>query len=277
MSQENIGTVSKDLSELRQELVAYEAATKKSSMYWKFGGAILLIFVFSYLTYAYVQVKNFLQPESIAATIDGLVIDKAPVMVKEGANSLIAMAPDVIETGKAKALEYIPLARIELEGTFESLVKDALAEYSAVVNTALTDALKDPANKAIILQVNKSPKAAADLIAKAGKRFTDELDKILRKETGESLNKKLSESQRMLAEIRDKLRRLQKGENLSAEERLERHFLQLVLADTVLAPDAGAPAAAPAKATPAKKGDKKAASPAKAPAAKGKAPAKDKK
>jgi len=250
MSQENIGTVARELNELRQELTAYEASLKRSGLYWKIGGAVLLIFVFSYLTYSYVQIKNFFQPESIAATVDGIVIDKAPLMLKESSNGLIAMAPDVIDSGRAYALNFIPLARIELETAFELLVKEALAEYGAVVKTALSDTLKDPANRAIILQINKSPKAADDLVSIAGKKFLEDLDKILKQETGEGLNKKLTESQKQLAEIRDKLRRLQKGDNLNAQERLERHFLQLVLVDANIdstISSSVAPAKAPAK------------------------------
>jgi len=248
MSEQNIGSFGKELSELRREMTEFEGSLKKSALYWKIGGGLLLIFVFAYLTWSYAKIRTFVQPESIAATVDGVVLDKGPELIKEMSNSLIAMAPEVIETGKTQAMEFIPLLRKDLEAMLRDMVKDAVKEYGSIVDSVLSESLKDPANKAIILTISSSPKATADMIAKVGKGFTAEVDKVLKRETGEGLNQKLVQSQKQLQEIRDKLRRLQSNVGLNAQERLERHFLQLVLAETPLAGDLNATPAAPVKA-----------------------------
>jgi hypothetical protein len=261
MSQE---ALSRDIGELRREVASFEGDLKKSTKVWTFGGGLLVVFVLSYLTWAYVQVKTFIQPENVATIIDGLVIDQASPLIKEMSNGLIAMAPEVIDQGKEQAINFIPLVRTELESSLTDMTRDFTMDMGAIVSTSLTDVLADKKNKPLVVKASASSKAAEDVIKLVGTKVVNQVDATLKKETGEGLAKKISESQKQLEAIRNKLNRLQKGQNLNAEEKLERHFLQLVLADTVMV-EPGQPAKdvkgkkEPAKkeaAKPAKKGKK---------------------
>lgn len=260
-----------DLETRLRELIAVTDAGRRTTLVV---GIILVVIIFSYMTWLTMRIKEYTDPKVLAETIDAVVAQPA---VKELETTLKAEAPEIIRGLREEAVRYIPELRVAAETKILSFVDQMSEKLEAKADEILVDAIKKhKQDLAPLIQAAAVPGGAAKLEA----AFRDSLEDLI----GAKMDEVIGEFNKAMLMVEAKLDRWANTpeDKLLPEELLEKRLVQEVLnflddVPNMVGPGANAPLpkfdrnevqkkdAAPAP--------KPAAAPAAAPAAKPAAPA----
>jgi len=207
-----------DLETRLRDLIGVTDASRRTTLVV---GIILVVIIFSYMTWLTMRIKEYSDPKVLAETIDAVVAQPA---VKELETTLKAEAPEIIKGLREEAVRYIPELRVAAENKILGFVDVMAAKLEAKADEIVMDAIKKhKADLAPLIQAAAVPGNAAKLEA----AFRDSLEDLI----GPKLDEVMGEFTKTMTMIETKLDRFAKTpeDKLMPEELLEKRLVQEVL------------------------------------------------
>jgi hypothetical protein len=224
-----------DLETRLRELIAVTDAGRRTTLVV---GIILVVIIFSYMTWLTMRIKEYTDPKLLAETIDAVVAQPA---VKELETTLKAEAPEIIRGLREEAVKYIPELRVAAENKILGYVDLMAGKLEAKADEIVIDAIKKhKADLAPLIQAAAVPGNAAKLEA----AFRDSLEDLI----GPKLDEVIGEFNKAMTMIEKKLDRFATTpeDKLLPEELLEKRLITEVLnflddVPSMVGPGANAP------------------------------------
>jgi len=210
-------------SDLEQAVAKVEAAFQKqlaemraANRTFLIVGIVLAIGVAAYLHVITSHLASYIEePKTLAAFVRAGAEGQIPVMISELKTSLKRNAPGMVSDVRASLMSEAPALRQEAETKVaKMLVQESMGVLKASVDSLVKDAIKNDRKKLepVISQAIAQPQALATELESM---FTKGLAQPLKEQLDKDHNKKLRE-------IRDYLRRLRVGKDLTPREQYEK-------------------------------------------------------
>jgi len=224
-----------DLETRLRDLIAVTDAGRRTTLVV---GIILVVIIFSYMTWLTMRIKEYTDPKLLAETIDAVVAQPA---VKELETTLKAEAPEIIRGLREEAVRYIPELRVALEKKILTYADQMAAKLESKADEIVVEAIKKhKADLAPLVQAAAVPGNAEKLEA----AFRDSLEDLI----GPKLDEVIGEFNRTMVMIESRLNRYvtTPEDKLLPEEPLQKRLIQEVLnflddVPAMVAPGADAP------------------------------------
>ena len=224
-----------DLETRLRELIAVTDAGRRTTLVV---GIILVVIIFSYMTWLTMRIKEYTDPKVLAETIDAVVAQPA---VKELETTLKAEAPEIIRGLREEAVRYIPELRVAAETKILGFVDQMSEKLEAKADEILVDAIKKhKQDLAPLIQAAAVPGGAAKLEA----AFRDSLEDLI----GAKMDEVIGQFSKAMVMVEAKLDRWANTpeDKLLPEELLEKRLVQEVLnflddVPSMVGPGANAP------------------------------------
>lgn len=216
-------------SQVADQFVASEVIKARTALkQTRIIGAIVFLFVFTYIGSIAARFHQSLQPQEAALIAKGLVAER----VNDGAPQLTAYlkkeVPAVIEKAPDYAMDQLPIYRTQLEDRLEQEFKKYTDETSTQLSNELDQFLDNNKDqfKTVILS-GQDPQATNELAANLRQLFVAYLAE---KPNGdESIQQKLDASLDALAKIKATTTKLVVGKNLTDPEKKTRTAIAVLL------------------------------------------------
>ena len=125
-----------DLETRLRDLIAVTDAGRRTTLVV---GIILVVIIFSYMTWLTMRIKEYTDPKLLAETIDAVVAQPA---VKELETTLKAEAPEIIRGLREEAVRYIPELRVALEKKILTYADQMAAKLESKADEIVVEAIK---------------------------------------------------------------------------------------------------------------------------------------
>lgn len=229
MSEKPDDTNARKEESVQEFLEAEIKATEASIKHRIIGGVILMVFVFSYLTWMYVSVRKIMVPETMADIAyyrvhDGMptlcssvkteFIRRAPTTVALVGEQVIAALPETRKLAEAKVTDFLNKEMEEIRDQAGAYFREVLLDNGNVIRENLV-AMQDPV---------QGPKIAEELATE----MIDKGQAAMETVTQKTFDGFLLESEQVLKDIRDALVRIEQGEKLTHEQATLKRFIQLL-------------------------------------------------
>jgi len=200
--------------------------------------AVLAIIVLLYTSWLGSRINLILDPEGLALTASGLVIDAAPGIGDELEATLVDGAPDIARSVSQGIIDAIPTFRVYLEEQLGPVIDQTAEEMAAAAVAKLTEEVADHE----IIEGQETAELANAIVAEfeAGLEFAlDEPD-----EEGQTPRQRIEASLASLEKIDRELKILARGRSLSDTQVRERDLLMAWL-EMIVNTEQTLPAAVP--------------------------------
>lgn len=200
-------------------LVAELAKEKKSSQISYIVSAVLVVFVILYTSWLGSRIKLILEPEGLALTASGLVIEATPGIGAELEATLADGAPEIARYVSQSIVDAIPTFRVYVEEQLGPVVDQTAEEMAAAAVTKLSEKVASQE----IVEGQETAELANAIVEEfeAGLEYAlDEPD-----ENGETPRDRITASLEGLDKIDKELKLLARGRNLSDTQARERDLL----------------------------------------------------
>ncbi len=200
-------------------LVAEVAREKKSSQISYIVSAVLVVFVILYTSWLGSRIKLILEPEGLALTASGLVIEATPGIGEELEATLVDGAPEIARYVSQSIVDAIPTFRVYVEEQLGPVVDQTAEEMAAAAVTKLSEKVASQE----IVEGQETAELANAIVEEfeAGLEYAlDEPD-----ENGETPRDRITASLEGLDKIDKELKLLARGRNLSDTQARERDLL----------------------------------------------------
>jgi len=221
------GTVEARVMEVERSFEGLLNSHRKGVKTAKIVAVVVPLFVLAYLSYIYVNVSAFFQPEALVDTIEGTIQGRIPFAVEKMQDFATEDVPELAGTYMAQGEAAIPGLRKQIE--------TAALEYSAQALHNVTGEVDRHMAK-IIHENNDLLKEAFDDLAqeKGGEALKEalkhEVERLLDEEFGkQSVVTALARCKRPLQDVKKKLEMLKDTpvDKLTEEQALERRLIVL--------------------------------------------------
>lgn len=200
-------------------LVAELAREKKSTQISYVVSAILVVVVILYTSWLGSRIKLILDPEGLALTASGLVIEATPDVGQELEATLVDGAPEIARYVSQSIVDAIPTFRLYLEEQLGPVVDKTAEEMAAAAVTKLSEKVAEQD----VMEGQETAELANALLDefKLGLDYAlDEPD-----EKGETPRERITASLESLEKIDRELKLIARGRNLSDHQARERDLL----------------------------------------------------
>jgi len=213
------------LNELLSELKTEQDKMARKSRSSMITSVVLVLFLISYLFWIYHRIRPFGDPTFVA---DALVdIGKAQVaqLIDETGKQLADNSSAILKDGEVLVEDSLGQLRQNLQEQVEQALGEAIYEAMREQDNALMTKLGKHAD--LVLKSADSPADAKAVLA----LMTADVPT-------KGKTKLMADAEAELTKLRDRVRRLEKNRDLSAEEKAERRLILAVLSEVPLPPPA---------------------------------------
>lgn len=200
-------------------LVAELAREKKSTQISYVVSGVLVVVVILYTSWLGSRIQLILDPEGLALTASGLVIEATPDVGAELEATLVDGAPEIARMVSQSIVDAIPTFRLYVEEQLGPVVDKTAEEMAAAAVTKLSEKVAEQE----VLEGQETAELANALVEEfeAGLEFAlDEPD-----ENGETARERITASLESLEKIDRELKLIARGRNLSDNQARERDLL----------------------------------------------------
>jgi len=181
--------------------------------------AVLVIIVVLYTSWLGSRINLILDPEGLALTASGLVIEAVPGISEELEATLVDGAPDIARSVSQGIIDAIPTFRLYVEEQLGPVIDQTAEEMAAAAVTKLSEKVAEQE----VIEGQETAELANAIVAEfeAGLEFAlDEPD-----ENGQTPRERIEASLASLEKIDRELKILARGRSLSDNQAKERDLL----------------------------------------------------